>query len=275
MIAIAYTVLFCGLGVQMIRWLMPKKSPPVRAWLGVSLGVLMEMCLPALCANLLDFTFAAALLLAAVCYAAREKAPLCAKRESDRRQLAVMAAVGVSLGVLMEMCLPALCANLLDFTFAAHIAAVAAVLLLAAVCYAAREKAPLCAMRESDRRQLAVMAAVGVSLGVLDGNVPSGALRQSAGFHVRRAHRGRRRGAAAGGGLLCRAGKSAAVRHAGIGQAAAGRDGRRGPSADGALGLSAIHPLHHARVGRVVLVRPNPPTAICACICRLSRRWKT
>ena len=67
MIAIAYTVLFCGLGVQMIRWLMPKKSPPVRAWLGVSLGVLMEMCLPALCANLLDFTFAAALLLAAVC----------------------------------------------------------------------------------------------------------------------------------------------------------------------------------------------------------------
>ena len=127
MIAIAYTVLFCGLGVQMIRWLMPKKSPPVRAWLGVSLGVLMEMCLPALCANLLDFTFAAALLLAAVCYAAREKASLCAMRESDRRQLAVMAAVGVSLGVLMEMCLPALCANLLDFTFAA-------VLLLAAVC---------------------------------------------------------------------------------------------------------------------------------------------
>ena len=100
MIAIAYTVLFCGLGVQMIRWLMPKKSPPVRAWLGVSLGVLMEMCLPALCANLLDFTFAAALLLAAVCYAAREKAPLCAMRESDRRQLAVMAAVGLLLTAL-------------------------------------------------------------------------------------------------------------------------------------------------------------------------------
>ena len=107
MIAIAYTVLFCGLGVQMIRWLMPKKSPPVRAWLGVSLGVLMEMCLPALCANLLDFTFAAhiaavaaVLLLAAVCYAAREKAPLCAMRESDRRQLAVMAAVGLPLTAL-------------------------------------------------------------------------------------------------------------------------------------------------------------------------------
>ena len=59
MIAIAYTLLFCFLGAQMIRWLMPRKSPLVRAWLGVSLGVLMEMGLPALCANALDFTVAA------------------------------------------------------------------------------------------------------------------------------------------------------------------------------------------------------------------------
>ena len=72
MIAIAYTLLFCFLGAQMICWLMPRKSPLVRAWLGVSLGVLMEMGLPALCANALDFTVAAhiaavaaALLLAA------------------------------------------------------------------------------------------------------------------------------------------------------------------------------------------------------------------
>ena len=104
MIAIAYTLLFCGLGVLMLRWLMPQKSPLVRAWLGVSLGVLMEMGLPALCANLLDFTIAAhlaavaaALLLAALCYAAREKAPLAQMREADKRQLAVMAAVGIPL----------------------------------------------------------------------------------------------------------------------------------------------------------------------------------
>ena len=104
MIAIAYTLLFCGLGVLMLRWLMPQKSPLVRVWLGVSLGVLMEMGLPALCANLLDFTIAAhlaavaaALLLAALCYAAREKAPLAQMREADRRQLAVMAAVGIPL----------------------------------------------------------------------------------------------------------------------------------------------------------------------------------
>ena len=104
MIAIAYTLLFCGLGVLMLRWLMPQKSPLVRAWLGVSLGVLMEMGLPALCANLLDFTIAAhlaavaaALLLAALCYATREKAPLAQMREADRRQLAVMAAVGIPL----------------------------------------------------------------------------------------------------------------------------------------------------------------------------------
>lgn len=107
MIAIAYTLLFCGLGVQMIRWLMPKKSPLVRAWLGVSLGILMEMGLPALRANLFGFTVAAhiaaaaaAVALAALCYAAREKAPLAAMRETDRRQLTVMAAVGLPLTAL-------------------------------------------------------------------------------------------------------------------------------------------------------------------------------
>ena len=107
MIAIAYTLLFCFLGAQMIRWLMPRKSPLVRAWLGVSLGVLMEMGLPALCANALDFTVAAhiaavaaALLLAALCYAAREKAPLCRMSAADRRQMAVMAAVGIPLTAL-------------------------------------------------------------------------------------------------------------------------------------------------------------------------------
>ena len=100
MIAIAYTLSFCFLGAQMIRWLMPRKSPLVRAWLGVSLGVLMEMGLPALCANALDFTVAAhiaavaaALLLAALCYAAREKAPLCRMSAADRRQMAVMSAI--------------------------------------------------------------------------------------------------------------------------------------------------------------------------------------
>ena len=107
MIAIAYTLSFCFLGAQMIRWLMPRKSPLVRAWLGVSLGVLMEMGLPALCANALDFTVAAhiaavaaALLLAALCYAAREKAPLCRMSAADRRQMAVMAAVGIPLTAL-------------------------------------------------------------------------------------------------------------------------------------------------------------------------------
>lgn len=107
MIAIAYTLLFCFLGAQMICWLMPRKSPLVRAWLGVSLGVLMEMGLPALCANALDFTVAAhiaavaaALLLAALCYAAREKAPLCRMSAADRRQMAVMATVGIPLTAL-------------------------------------------------------------------------------------------------------------------------------------------------------------------------------
>ena len=68
MIAIAYTLSFCFLGAQMIRWLMPRKGPLVRAWLGVSLGVLMEMGLPALCANALDFTVAAHVAAVACCW---------------------------------------------------------------------------------------------------------------------------------------------------------------------------------------------------------------
>ena len=87
--------------------------------------MLVEILMALLCA---------ALLLAAVCYAAREKAPLCAMRESDRRKLAVMAAVGVALGGLREMSLTALCANQQEFTFAASSAAVSAELLLAGEC---------------------------------------------------------------------------------------------------------------------------------------------
>ena len=96
---------------------------------------------------------------------------------------------------------------------------------------------------------------VGRVAGRADGDGAPGAVRQRAGFHRRRAYRGRRRGAAAGGALLCRAGKSAALPDERGGQAANGRDGRRGDSADGAFGLSAIYAQHHARRGRLALVR--------------------
>ncbi len=99
MAAILYLALFLLGGVLIVRSLLPGKSPLTRMWLGVSLGFLLLMQLPALFAHLLDFTLAAhgaalIALLAAVgiCYAKRDRAPLKALSESDRKLMAVMAA---------------------------------------------------------------------------------------------------------------------------------------------------------------------------------------
>ena len=59
MAAILYTILFLMGGLAIIRAQLPWKSPLVRAFLGLALGVLMEMELPALCANVFDFTLKA------------------------------------------------------------------------------------------------------------------------------------------------------------------------------------------------------------------------
>lgn len=70
-------------GIMMVRWLLPRHSPMTRAWLGMSLGLLMMMWLPALCAFVLDFTLAAqgvALIVMALlivgCYLLRDKRPV-------------------------------------------------------------------------------------------------------------------------------------------------------------------------------------------------------
>ena len=59
MISIAYLLLYMAAGMQMIRFLLPRKSPLVRAWLGAALGMLLEMQLPALFAWLFGFTIKA------------------------------------------------------------------------------------------------------------------------------------------------------------------------------------------------------------------------
>lgn len=43
MISIVYLLLYMAAGMQMIRFLLPRKSPLVRGWLGAALGVLLEM----------------------------------------------------------------------------------------------------------------------------------------------------------------------------------------------------------------------------------------
>lgn len=48
MISIVYLLLYMAAGMQMIRFLLPRKSPLVRGWLGAALGMLLEMQLPAL-----------------------------------------------------------------------------------------------------------------------------------------------------------------------------------------------------------------------------------
>ena len=86
-------------GVLIMHSLLPGKSPLIRFWLGLSLGMLLLMQLPALCAHVLGFTLAAhgaavVVLLAAVtgCYVLRDKAAPKRMTQEDRKQLAVMAA---------------------------------------------------------------------------------------------------------------------------------------------------------------------------------------
>ena len=56
MAALCFTALFEAAGVAAVRFLLPKKSLPDRIWLGLCLGILLEMWLPALCAYAFGFT---------------------------------------------------------------------------------------------------------------------------------------------------------------------------------------------------------------------------
>ena len=83
MAAILYTLLFLMGGLMIVCCQLPAKSPLVRAFLGLALGVLLEMQMPALCAYALGFTlkahYAAACLLLAVvgaAYALRDRRAL-------------------------------------------------------------------------------------------------------------------------------------------------------------------------------------------------------
>lgn len=107
MISIVYLLLYMAAGMQMIRFLLPRKSPLVRGWLGAALGMLLEMQLPALFAWLFGFTIkahiAAVAALAAIlaaCRYLRDKRSPAAMTAEDKRQAAVMAAVCLPLTAL-------------------------------------------------------------------------------------------------------------------------------------------------------------------------------
>ena len=107
MAAILYTLLFVMGGAAIIRTQLPGKSPLVRAFLGLALGILLEMQLPALCANVFDFTlkahYVAAVLLVAlvgVSFLLQDRREAKAMTHEDRKLLGAIVLVALPLTVL-------------------------------------------------------------------------------------------------------------------------------------------------------------------------------
>ena len=107
MFAILFTLLFVTGGCAVMRLMIPRKNAVVRIWLGASLGMLLLMVLPALCANVLRFSlkahYAAAvllLLLVVAAYLARDPHEAKAMTYEDQRFLGWMALVVLPLTAL-------------------------------------------------------------------------------------------------------------------------------------------------------------------------------
>ena len=93
-LGVLYLLVFLAAGCTCVRFLLPRKSLLTRVWLGVSLGLLLMMWLPALIAFAVDFTWAAHLLaliplagLTAGCFFLRDPSPV-KKWDAREKQLA-------------------------------------------------------------------------------------------------------------------------------------------------------------------------------------------
>lgn len=93
-LGVLYLLVFLAAGCTCVRFLLPQKSLLTRVWLGVSLGLLMMMWLPALIAFAVDFTWTAHLLaliplagLTAGCFFLRDPSPV-KKWDAREKQLA-------------------------------------------------------------------------------------------------------------------------------------------------------------------------------------------
>ena len=105
--SVSYLLLYLSLGVLSVRFLLPRHKPLNRIWLGLSLGVLEEMWLPALCAFVLGFTAAAhaaaaglLLLLTFGCWLARDRRDPAPWDEAEKKQLLKMLPVILPLTLL-------------------------------------------------------------------------------------------------------------------------------------------------------------------------------
>ena len=100
MLAILYLLPYLSCGVLMTRCLLPTHRPLNRLWLGGSLGLLLMMWLPALCAFPFGFTVGAHLaalgllaLLTLGCFFLRDRRPAALWNPNEFRQLWITLAV--------------------------------------------------------------------------------------------------------------------------------------------------------------------------------------
>ncbi len=121
MIAMAYLLVYLACGCACVHWLLPRQPVLTRLWLGMSLGLLLLMWLPALCAFALAFTWAAhgaaLALLAGVtgaAYLLRDKRPARGWDSREQALLKQLALVALPLTVL---------SGYLQYTHMARIAA--------------------------------------------------------------------------------------------------------------------------------------------------------
>ena len=105
--SLSYMMLYLALGVLTVRFLLPKHKPLNRIWLGLSLGVLEEMWLPALCAFVFGFTATAhvsaaglLLLLTFGCWLARDRRDPTPWNDEEKRQLKKILPVLIPLTLL-------------------------------------------------------------------------------------------------------------------------------------------------------------------------------
>ena len=105
--SVAYTLMYLVFGVFSVRFLLPRHRPLNRVWLGMSLGLLLEMWLPAIGAFFLTFDAAAHVFGAGVltaltllCYVIRDRRAPAAWDSEENRLLWQILAVGVPLTLL-------------------------------------------------------------------------------------------------------------------------------------------------------------------------------
>lgn len=107
MLPLLYLLVYLFAGCVIIRALLPAQHPQVRVWLGLSLGLLLMMWLPALLAFAVRFSLLGHMLaliplagITVAVWVTRDKTPARALDDKDRQLLILMACVAVPLTLL-------------------------------------------------------------------------------------------------------------------------------------------------------------------------------